>query len=1081
MRRTIWLSVCVVLGIALVGADSSAKPKPRKLPITGFVTSPAEPMTPPEMGASMFQPAAVTTTILGWYQFDTPGGQPTTQGWTTHDMTAQVKSYWHVAGAGCSDAITPINGSKSMWCGQWTTTVDPWRCWASLPGYGNNWDQSLETTVSSVTSVAYKIRWESEPGYDYTYPEWYDPVISEWVADAAANGGAGGYTDAGGPLSESLTSPYGPTKFRFHVVSDWAWCDEDGSWPTEQGAALIDDVSLNGGAVETFEATACNAQTVGSWNATARPGFGQYGALYSAAALAQEDPCAKPSSHVWGWFDNPAVTSYACGGWPLQGAMPYGPDENGMYLDNEIWSPWMPITGSGNRFLLEFLVYRDLPLENLQFYHYHVRTRDIASGDCPINWNPTAEAYYGRDKDWSRISLDCSVWVNRYEGTDLQVAIGVTDESARWNGVLGTGSCHSHAPLIDQVKVMRLSRPGPCMYLSTPWGMFQDTFPENGDITSTSFARCDQGADTNDDSGKRICPGDSVTLSCADPLGLAVDNTGGRPGLAAYLFVKVTDRFGNPVAGKSGLALQSPDNKGWSGDVSTGLLRYPYVAGVAPTGWSAYRFDWSYFAEGVTSREWYFLCCDLMDISAYLPPGWHPNENAPANVGIFAPGDVIHYFFGAKNTAGTWNYLSRLRDGQGAFFQTNNVNDCMASPMEWSVLPDAGRNPGDQGDILFVDGTENATGTARIFWEYFNNIVEDGAPPSQPYFDWAFEYLGIENRVDRFDIQGPATVVNNSLASRVKNIQKQLIGEAPNEGYQMIIWSCGSHSMDLMGDGGTPNGGSSFEKSDDFALCYTFLNNHPNNPGWAYYGDDVVQDWADLTGAGAIAVTNTFMNHTLLGSDQRVVTGQVSPLVSAVPTSPFATETFYMGGGCPIINDFDMPGASGASFVGHKYNNTVPASVYQATANSVGSTARFFLAGFGFDYIRDDDTDNVPDYATHLWKVLQWMQNVIPSPTGIDPVAFSNKLEHAYPNPFNPTTTIRYSIASAGRVSLRIYNAAGQLVRTLVDEEQTPAAERLSATWDGLSDQGQPTASGVYFYKLTTKGFSDTKKMVLLK
>jgi len=147
----------------------------------------------------------------------------------------------------------------------------------------------------------------------------------------------------------------------------------------------------------------------------------------------------------------------------------------------------------------------------------------------------------------------------------------------------------------------------------------------------------------------------------------------------------------------------------------------------------------------------------------------------------------------------------------------------------------------------------------------------------------------------------------------------------------------------------------------------------------------------------------------------------------------------------------------------------------------VGSTARFFLAGFGFDFIRDDDTDNVPDYATHLWKVLQWMQNVLPAPTGIDPVAFTNRLENAYPNPFNPTTTIRYSIASAGRVSLKIYNAAGQLVRTLVDEEQAPRAEGLSATWDGRSDNGQPSASGVYFYKLATKEFSDTKKMVLLK
>jgi flagellar hook assembly protein FlgD len=66
-------------------------------------------------------------------------------------------------------------------------------------------------------------------------------------------------------------------------------------------------------------------------------------------------------------------------------------------------------------------------------------------------------------------------------------------------------------------------------------------------------------------------------------------------------------------------------------------------------------------------------------------------------------------------------------------------------------------------------------------------------------------------------------------------------------------------------------------------------------------------------------------------------------------------------------------------------------------------------------------------------------------------------------------------------VSLKIYNAAGQLVRTLVDEEQAPQPEGFSAAWDGLSDHGQSVASGVYFYKLTTKEFSDTKKMVLLK
>jgi flagellar hook assembly protein FlgD len=66
-------------------------------------------------------------------------------------------------------------------------------------------------------------------------------------------------------------------------------------------------------------------------------------------------------------------------------------------------------------------------------------------------------------------------------------------------------------------------------------------------------------------------------------------------------------------------------------------------------------------------------------------------------------------------------------------------------------------------------------------------------------------------------------------------------------------------------------------------------------------------------------------------------------------------------------------------------------------------------------------------------------------------------------------------------VSLKVYNVAGQLVRTLVDEMQTPVESGFAKEWNGQNAQGQPVSSGVYFYKLVTKGFTQTKKMVLLK
>lgn len=103
--------------------------------------------------------------------------------------------------------------------------------------------------------------------------------------------------------------------------------------------------------------------------------------------------------------------------------------------------------------------------------------------------------------------------------------------------------------------------------------------------------------------------------------------------------------------------------------------------------------------------------------------------------------------------------------------------------------------------------------------------------------------------------------------------------------------------------------------------------------------------------------------------------------------------------------------------------------------------------------------------------------------TGIEaPPVLSNRLDQNVPNPFNPTTTITYSIRDAGHVTLRIYNASGQLVRTLVNETQTPRSGGYSVVWNGTNNVGNSVASGVYMYKLTTaNGFADTRKLILLK
>jgi hypothetical protein len=83
------------------------------------------------------------------------------------------------------------------------------------------------------------------------------------------------------------------------------------------------------------------------------------------------------------------------------------------------------------------------------------------------------------------------------------------------------------------------------------------------------------------------------------------------------------------------------------------------------------------------------------------------------------------------------------------------------------------------------------------------------------------------------------------------------------------------------------------------------------------------------------------------------------------------------------------------------------------------------------------------------------------------------------PNPFNPSTTIRFTVAEKGNVSLNIYDANGRLVRALVNGVSEAGSREIS--WDGRDNNNMPVGSGVYFYRLTAGKFSEAKKMVLLK
>jgi hypothetical protein len=88
-------------------------------------------------------------------------------------------------------------------------------------------------------------------------------------------------------------------------------------------------------------------------------------------------------------------------------------------------------------------------------------------------------------------------------------------------------------------------------------------------------------------------------------------------------------------------------------------------------------------------------------------------------------------------------------------------------------------------------------------------------------------------------------------------------------------------------------------------------------------------------------------------------------------------------------------------------------------------------------------------------------------------------LNQNVPNPFNPMTTIRFSLPQRGPVDLRVYDVRGALVRTLASGEL--AVGHHTRVWLGRNDQDQPVPSGVYFYRLETGHESVTRRMTLVK
>jgi hypothetical protein len=167
--------------------------------------------------------------------------------------------------------------------------------------------------------------------------------------------------------------------------------------------------------------------------------------------------------------------------------------------------------------------------------------------------------------------------------------------------------------------------------------------------------------------------------------------------------------------------------------------------------------------------------------------------------------------------------------------------------------------------------------------------------------------------------------------------------------------------------------------------------------------------------------------------------------------------------------DFQNAPDSPVNVVQDWYTNPTPPN---PNLDTVGSPFNFIYPTSQLAYTRGSDGKPLGDlnwFGIPLTSVQELSDRV--------PAAF--RLYDAYPNPFNPETNIRFDLLQAGFVSVEVFNALGQKVATLVDE-MLPAGSH-QVRWTGQRDDGARMSSGVYLYRLSTNGFVDVRRMMLVK
>jgi hypothetical protein len=294
-------------------------------------------------------PAATFSTILDTLDlyggpgilegtFQTAGGLPDSQGWTTSDGTASVHDSWNISPYKAANLDPQVTDNNAWWCGQEFPACSN----DTVGGYGNDWYTSLawegvvtDSSLPATVTVTGILNNDTEPGYDFTRlnfatagPQFHDTMVLDG-------------TVVGLDFSESFTynpgdylGDLGEVMVRLTFRSDADWSDEDCYYPSN-GAVQVDNlqvtISQTGYPDLVSPAETCEPGDPVQWEIIPNKGYGNFAQLWTD--LQDDDPVADNFSPQWAFIDDGIIEPDTGGTKCRLGTGCYGPDS----LVVDIW------------------------------------------------------------------------------------------------------------------------------------------------------------------------------------------------------------------------------------------------------------------------------------------------------------------------------------------------------------------------------------------------------------------------------------------------------------------------------------------------------------------------------------------------------------------------------------------------------------------------------------------------------------------------------------------------------------------------------------------------------------------------